>query len=439
MLLYLQLATAENIVVYDITNRSQIIHDIHATSVTRYKDSLLFTDAELNNVRLMNSNGLIDITKPGRGNDCGLACETTFGKARGLCVEFKQNIFVTDSRCGTVKILTTVSGTAEYLDNLNEILIAVSVHLKMEPSPNTSLNEAITKVGSVSQYLVGNKERIRLLTENTKKTLNGPDGNVADKTVVSVQLLHSAHQLIQKNIRDINPDYELEINMISFTTEDVECHHSTAKQKRSVPTMLEHSRDFASTVREGIKRTHPNGVFYYHTSESRGPEKTSYIDPKHNPQPLKQKFISFPRCPRIKMEKADIALMHDWANEVGKPVRQRSARQETTKKKCGTLPLGMYQRKQTINDDVPDILENDENFNQNEEEEDQVLEYDTNSDNEEEQTIESPQNKLSDAETDDSSDSDSDITDIELNMTSATYSKYSGRLRIPTMNTKYSK
>ena len=85
MLLYFQLATAENIVVYDITNRSQIIHDIHATaSLTRYKDSLLFTDAELNNVRLMNSNGLIDITKPGRGNDCGLACETTFGKARGL-------------------------------------------------------------------------------------------------------------------------------------------------------------------------------------------------------------------------------------------------------------------------------------------------------------------------------------------------------------------
>ena len=150
--------------------------------------------------------------------------------------------------------------------------------------------------------------------------------NVADKTVVSVQLLRDAYKLIEKNLREINPEFRPDMV--------VECHHSTAKLKRAVPSMLEHSRDFASTVREGIKRTHPNGVFHYHTSENRGASKTSYIDPQHKAQnPQQYGFLKFTKRPQIKMDKTDIAIMHDWANEIGKPVRQRSARQETTKKK----------------------------------------------------------------------------------------------------------
>ena len=43
--------------------------------------------------------------------------------------------------------------------------------------------------------------------------------------------------------------------------------------------------------------------------------------------------------------------MKEWAQEHGKPVRQRSARQETTKKKAGTLPLSMYKKPQPILDD----------------------------------------------------------------------------------------
>ena len=73
------------------------------------------------------------------------------------------------------------------------------------------------------------------------------------------------------------------------------------------------------------------------------------------------------------MDKADIAIMHDWANEIGKPVRQRPARQETMKKKCGTLPLEMYPHKSQVSEDIPvsDI------HNPKDDIDDQVFEYDS--------------------------------------------------------------
>ena len=44
--------------------------------------------------------------------------------------------------------------------------------------------------------------------------------------------------------------------------------------------------------------------------------------------------------------------MIEWAKEFGKSVRQRSARQQTTKKTAGTLPLFMYSKPMSIHDDI---------------------------------------------------------------------------------------
>ena len=94
---------------------------------------------------------------------------------------------------------------------------------------------------------------------------------------------------------------------------------------------------------------HPNSSFYYFTASSS--KESLYIEPSH-PVPLVPKFISFPKLRKIKMSKENCSLMKEWAQEHGKYVRQRSARQETTKKKAGTLPLSMYRRPQPILDDV---------------------------------------------------------------------------------------
>ena len=44
--------------------------------------------------------------------------------------------------------------------------------------------------------------------------------------------------------------------------------------------------------------------------------------------------------------------MIEWAKEVGKSVRQRSARQQATIKNHGTMPLYMYSKPMLIHDDI---------------------------------------------------------------------------------------
>ena len=114
---------------------------------------MIFTVRVRNNVRmsvdLCEENLAIDLTKPGGiGSTTGLAENSLFGHARCLAVEFDQNVFVTDSRSGSVKILTTVSGTSKFLEHLNLLLQAGSLHLKNETYTKTSLSTAISQIKS---------------------------------------------------------------------------------------------------------------------------------------------------------------------------------------------------------------------------------------------------------------------------------------------------
>ena len=154
-----------------------------------------------------------------------------------------------------------------------------------------------------------------------------------------------------KIFKKINPDFEKHINTLSLTTEDVECFHSTSHKKRDTPTVLEHSTDFGSTVRENIKQTHPNSSFHYFTASSS--KKSSYIEPSH-PVPLLPKFIKFPKLKKVKMSQENCSLMKEWAQEHVK----QSARQETTKRRLEHF--SMYKRPQPILDDVELIID-DEN------------------------------------------------------------------------------
>ena len=49
----------------------------------------------------------------------------------GLCTE-GDNIFLTDAQIGTDKLVTTVNGTIQFLENLGKFYGAFSVHLKKQ-------------------------------------------------------------------------------------------------------------------------------------------------------------------------------------------------------------------------------------------------------------------------------------------------------------------
>ena len=63
--------------------------------------------------------------------------------------------------------------------------------------------------------------------------------------------------------------------------------------------------------------------------------------------------------------------MREWAREYGKPVKQRLARQETAKKKAGTLSMFIYRRPTQVQEDI-ELIEDEGDADEEVNEEDEV-------------------------------------------------------------------
>lgn len=99
-----------------------------------------------------------------------------------------------------------------------------------------------------------------------------------------------------------------------------------------MPTVLEFAHLFAPMIRESLKQLTDTGFLYY-TSPS------SYYDA---PETMQLAFRTLPsvRCPSsVQMTKEDQQLMRDRRDNYGKPVRQLTVRNQSTKDNVGTLPI----------------------------------------------------------------------------------------------------
>ena len=140
--------------------------------------------------------------------------------------------------------------------------------------------------------------------------------------------------------------------------------------------------------------------------------------------------------------------MVEWAKEFGKPVRQRSARQQTTKKNAGTLPLSMFYKPMPIHHDDNVESETSEVVDQESELseavghcDDQEFEYDNVSDDDETRSNVdageiSSGNESNDDDDDDDDDEELDIDSLDEIREIVPKMTSSGRLCKP--NSKYS-
>ena len=85
---------------------------------------------------------------------------------------------------------------------------------------------------------------------------------------------------------------------------------------------------------EGIKRRTSWTAYYYTHSNSYYPVPVSHI-------PF-EKFPQMARDEPVEITAGRYAEIKNWAAEFGRPVRQRSVRQDTTKYNAGTLPFNAY-------------------------------------------------------------------------------------------------
>ena len=86
------------------------------------------------------------------GNKNCSGSHAAFGQPMGVCTE-GDNILLTDAQIGTVKLVTAVTGTVEFLDNLEKFCGAFSVHIKNRPVKRHTIEEAYQMVTDVSSYI----------------------------------------------------------------------------------------------------------------------------------------------------------------------------------------------------------------------------------------------------------------------------------------------
>ena len=93
-----------------------------------------------------------------------------------------------------------------------------SVHEKHQVHRLSSIQEAVGLLSDTLQLLCGNENNIRSKVVNLPKLLNGPQGNVASKTAVSIKMLLKA----LKNFQQVSELYRYDaLNLLSCMTVDL--------------------------------------------------------------------------------------------------------------------------------------------------------------------------------------------------------------------------
>ena len=300
-----------------------------------FKGGLVFTDSDSNGIWFLEK----DIQEPVRINAIAPKChrgvseEMSFKSPRGLAVEFDNVLYVVDHVTESVSIITPVKNTSYFLRNLGKLYDAFSIHKKNAKYELNTIEDAIEMVKSCHQFLSENEKSIRDdVSERLPGVLNGPQGNVASKTIRSTEMVLEALERLAVIIKRYN--FTL-TNLLSCLTIDVEHFHSSTHAKCQLMSLAQYIRAFGATVKESLKRLCTWSVHYFTGSKHWYPKPETALKLSDIP-------IITPIPPRT-LEKDEIEEMRNWAAMFGKAVRQRTNRQETTMEKSGTLPAYCYE------------------------------------------------------------------------------------------------
>ena len=199
--------TLERVVVLQ-SDPSPIVR-IHSISALQ-DGNIAFTDQYSRQLKILQSVGAVKViagTGEKSNKKNGSGSHSAFGQPMGVCTE-GASIFVTDSQIGTIKLVTNLEGTIEFLENLGKLYRAFSVHHKHQQHENCTLKEAHQMVKAVSSHCNGTVENVKSRNGITSTT-NGPQGTIAAKIVVSLSLLENGLEKLDKNIDVLNPTFSI--------------------------------------------------------------------------------------------------------------------------------------------------------------------------------------------------------------------------------------
>ena len=266
------------------------------------------------------------------GNADGPSDSASFTQLHGICSEGK-NIFVTDLGTASVKLITGLSGTAEFLKNLGRLYDSFGIHTKGLVPDNMSISSAKISVQSVHSYIQSTVEGVKDKFDIGDRATNGPEGTVSAQTQESLSMLQEGLNTLEESLKNF-PTYDLtDLDLSTLLTTMVENLHAVSHFKSETFSHLRYAVDFGTIFKESLKRATKWAAKYY-------THPSSYY-----PVPeCKMKFsdVTFMQpLPSVSMAKDDQTLMRECL-EPFRPVRQRTVRSDTTKDKAGALPPSVY-------------------------------------------------------------------------------------------------
>lgn len=163
----------------------------------------------------------------------------------------------------------------------------------------------------------------------------GPQGTVSTKSRRSIEILKESLSSLRNVFKQVNPDYLNSFKLVSTLTLVVEHFFSQMRSRNDMPTALEFAYLFTPAIRESLKQITDSGFLYFTSAKS-------YYE---LPEEMKLRFRDLPTIPKpssVEMNKEEMKIIRDWRDSYGKPVRQLTVRNQSTKDKVGTLPLYAY-------------------------------------------------------------------------------------------------
>ncbi|XP_014674326.1 PREDICTED: uncharacterized protein LOC106814524 [Priapulus caudatus] len=310
------------------------------SSLSVMADKLVFTDRGARQVKIRSNKQVTVIAgsgeehmRDGTGRNCG------FVQIYGVCVE-ANTIYVTDGACGKVKLISGLGGTIPFLQSLGSLYDTFKIHVKGCTATDCRLDEA---VANVEQIKVKQHGIIRTAKESqgiTQQT-NGPQGTISAKTALSLELLEHGMKNMQQLVLEVNPNFIENIDLTTCLTTVVENLHAVSHFKHETFSVLQYARDFATILKESLKRTTKWAAKYYTHP------KSYYPVPQLNMAFQEIKYMSpLPAAAKITVQEEKD--MKEWA-DLYRPIRQRAVRDDHTKDKAGVLPIAVYAaKKQTV-------------------------------------------------------------------------------------------
>ena len=155
----------------------------------------------------------------------GPVVQCSFRQPCGIDIEFDNVVYATDATSGTVSIISPLPNTVKFLKAVWDLYRGFSVHKKGRPYETFNLQSALCLIHNSRVFLEENEQAIyHDVNTHLPKTLNGPQGNVAGKTIDSVRLVEWGLNRLNEVTKQFS---YYDTNLLRSMTLDVEHFHST--------------------------------------------------------------------------------------------------------------------------------------------------------------------------------------------------------------------